>query len=191
MDRITWGLRFVTAVALVWLAACGHVDRSPKPVGDWRQIVDGSSNGVHFQVWETDSNKKGATCLDTEESPPSSFPLPRDEPELYKGREAACTSVPTADDPVNLLRFNEDRYGLFMVTIPPDMSASLQLASGEQLPNAATDDSSDLNVFVAIYDSADRAETLTLDGPSGQTVCGFDPDDENEIGWPLLCEAAE
>jgi hypothetical protein len=189
VDRMT-GLRSVAALAVLCLGACGYEDRSPKPVGDWRQIVDGSSDGVHFQVWEADSNNDGRTCLNTEVSPPSSFPLPRDEPELYKGREAACTSLPNADEPVNLLRFSEsDRYGLFMITLPPDTSASLQLASRERVENVAGEDSSsDLNVFVGIYDSAGRADVLTLDGPNGKTVCRFDPHPDGRSPWPPSCD---
>ena len=183
----------VVAASVVSLVACGYEDRSPKPVGDWRQIVDGSADGVSFQVWESESEREGRSCLSIEVSPEPSFPLPRDEPELYKGREAACTRLPGADDPVNLLRMAEaDRYGLFMVTLPTDTSASLELVGGERVPDAVDQDSSpDLDVFVGIYDSTGRADVLTLDGPTGETVCRFEPHPDGRIPWPPSCEAAE
>lgn len=183
----------VVAAGIVSFAACGYEDRSAKPVGVWRQIVDGSADGISFQVWDSESDRESRSCLSIEVSPEPSSPLPRDEPELYKGREAACTRLPTANDPVNLLRMAEgDRYGLLMVTLPTDTSASLELASGERVPDAIEQDSSpDLNVFVGIYDSSGRADVLTLDGPSGETVCRFDPHPDGRIPWPPSCEGAE
>jgi hypothetical protein len=173
------------------LAGCGYEDRSPKPVGDWRQIYETHTpSGIEISVWETDSNKDGRTCMSVDVDPAPAFPLERPDPALYKGRDPACARVPTTEDPLRQLRFSEsDRYGLLIVGTPEDTTAALELRGGKQVENLAErDTSSSLNLYVGVYDSDERASVLRLEGPEGAIVCRFDVESP---GFDPSCRSAQ
>jgi hypothetical protein len=170
--------RTIVVVALLFLVGCRFEDRSPKPTGVWHQIVDETTaDGIDVAVWETDSNTEGRSCLNVQVDPEPSARLPRrEEPELYKGKKAACLPLPAAEDPVNVLLLAEsDRYGIVIAAVPEGTSATLVLAGGDRVANAlGDDDSPTLNIFVGTYGSVGRAASLDLNGPEGSTVCRFD-----------------
>lgn len=180
------------------LAGC-YQDRSPKPEGEWRHVVDLTRAGVRFDVWETVSNHDDAFCVDVTATPEPFYELPRDPRDLYKGREAACAARPTSDDPVHRLWLaeNGDNYGLVVVALPGDTSATMTLEGGRQVANAATgDESPDLNYFVGVLDASERGASLRLERPGGNLTCEFFERDLDErisirdIRCPRPAEAA-
>jgi hypothetical protein len=165
----------VVAVLGLALSSC-YQDRSPKPEGEWRHVVDLTSSDVQFDIWETGSTRDNASCVDVTATPAPFYELPRDAPDLYKGREAACTFRPTHDDPVNWLWLaeNGDNYGLVVAALPADTSATMTLVGGRQVTNAVTqDESADVNYFVGFLDRSERAASLELETPEGKLTCEF------------------